>query len=101
VNKIDASKLQLTEVTLIDVRSPEEFAVGHIEGALNIPLDKLEQGLEQLSKDQPVVTYCMMKHPGDSRGERAAKQLEALGFEASLLEGGFPAWQALHKKSEE
>jgi phage shock protein E len=101
MNKIDARDLEPENVTVIDVRSPEEFAAGHIKGALNIPLDELEQRLGQLPKDQPVVTYCMMEHPGDSRGERAAKQLGALGFEASVLEGGFPAWQALHKKSEE
>jgi rhodanese-related sulfurtransferase len=53
MNKIDASDLELSEVTLVDVRSPEEFAAGHIEGALNIPLDELEQHLEQLPKDQP------------------------------------------------
>jgi rhodanese-related sulfurtransferase len=99
VNKIDANSLELEKITLLDVRSPEEFAAFHIEGALNIPLSELEQRLGQLPKDQPIVTYCMMKHPGDSRGERAAKQLEALGFKAAVLEGGLPAWQASQKKA--
>jgi phage shock protein E len=91
VNKIDADSLEPSKVTLLDVRNPEEFAVSHIEGAINIPLDELEQQLGQLPTNQPIVTYCMMKHPGDSRGERAAKQLEVLGFEVSVLEGGLPA----------
>jgi rhodanese-related sulfurtransferase len=93
------ANLEPNRVTLLDVRSPEEFATGHIEGALNLPLNELEQRLEQVPKDQPIVTYCVMKHPGDSRGERAAKLLEERGFKAGVLDGGLPAWQTAQNKA--
>ena len=49
-------------VTVIDVRPPEEYAQGHIAGALNIPLDKLEQQLKQLPPDREVVAYLSLIH---------------------------------------
>lgn len=78
---------------VVDVRSAEEFAAGHVPGALHIPLDELPGRLSELPHDRPVVTYCNMFHPGASRGERAAEQLSRLGFDAAVLEGGFPAWR--------
>ncbi|ACO47513.2 rhodanese-like domain-containing protein [Deinococcus deserti] len=77
----------------VDVRSSEEFEAGHVDGALNIPITDLPQRLGELPKDRPVVTYCNMFHPGASRGEKAAAQLLELGFDAGVLEGGYPAWK--------
>ena len=79
---------------LVDVRSPAEYAAGHVAGAVNIPLDDLPARLDELPEEQPVVTYCMMKHPGQSRGERAAALLRAQGYAARTLNGGLPGWQA-------
>lgn len=82
---------QLTP-TVVDVRGPDEYAAGHVTDAVNIPLDELEGRAAEIPRDRPVVTYCNMYHPGSSRGERAAELLQALGFDAGALAGGYPAW---------
>lgn len=79
---------------IVDVRSAEEFEAGHVDGARHIPLAELPDRLAELPTDRPVVTYCNMFHPGTSRGEKAAVHLTELGFDAHVLEGGFPTWQA-------
>lgn len=81
------------DVQLVDVRRPNEFLEGHIEGALNI--DFLEDGFAQkverkLDKDKPVMLYCR----SGRRSAAAARELEALGFkEIYDLKGGFLDWQ--------
>ncbi len=80
---------------IVDVRGASEYAAGHVPGAINIPLGALPDRLGELPRDRPIVTYCMMNHPGHSRGERAAALLHGQGFAASALAGGYPAWQAL------
>lgn len=83
---------QLTAPILIDVRSPEDFAAGHVDGAINIPLDRLEQDARQLAFDQPLVTIC---GKGGGRSAEAAQRLRALGFvSARSLCGGTVGWQA-------
>ena len=80
---------------IIDVRGPKEYAAGHLPGARNLPLSKLTKLVARngaLPKDRPIVTYCNMHHPGQSRGERAAALLAEHGFEASALAGGFSTW---------
>ncbi|HEU5349127.1 MAG TPA: rhodanese-like domain-containing protein [Ktedonobacterales bacterium] len=47
---------------------------------------------DALPKDRPIVTYCNMHHPGQSRGERAAALLAAHGYPAAALAGGYSAW---------
>lgn len=94
---LDAYKAKMKElgadVQLVDVRRPNEFLEGHIEGALNI--DFLEDGFAQkvehkLDKDKPVMLYCR----SGRRSAAAARELEALGFkEIYDLEGGFLQWQ--------
>lgn len=86
---------------IVDVRSREEFEAGHVHGALHIPIGELPERLSELKTGRAVITYCNMYHPGSSRGEKAAVQLEELGFDAGVLEGGFPAWQADQKTSPE
>jgi len=75
------------------VRSPEEFGAGHVEGAINIPLDSLSDRATELPKDALVVTVCSQ---GGGRSERAAEQLRAIGFlSARSLCGGTQAWMRL------
>ncbi|HEU5375105.1 MAG TPA: rhodanese-like domain-containing protein [Ktedonobacteraceae bacterium] len=78
---------------IIDVRGASEYAAGHVQGAINIPLGQLASKLAQIPKDRQVVTYCNMHHRGESRGERGAAQLRERGYQASTLDGGYPAWQ--------
>ena len=61
---------------VIDVRTPEEFAAGHVTGAINIPIDELENRLEDLKDYEAVVTIC--NH--GNRASRAAGQLTRAGI---------------------
>jgi len=77
-------------VFIVDVRSPEEFAAGHVDGAVNIPLDALAARAPELPRDALVVTVCAK---GGGRSEQAADQLRARGFTAvRSLCGGTEAW---------
>ncbi len=78
-------------VTVIDVRPPEEYAQGHIAGALNIPLDKLKQQLKQLPRDREVVAYC--RGPWCVLSYEAVARLRKAGIEARRLEDGLPEWR--------
>lgn len=78
---------------IIDVRDAADFAAGHLPGAHHIPLAQLADRAATLPQDRPIVTYCNMHHPGQSRGERAAALLTAQGLAAQAIEGGLPAWQ--------
>lgn len=78
---------------IIDVRRSTEYATGHIQGAVNIPLGQLFRKLKQIPRERPIVTYCNMHHRGESRGERAAAQLREQGYQARTLDGGYPGWK--------
>ena len=78
-------------VTVIDVRPSEEFAQGHIAGALNIPLDKLGQRLKRLPRDREVVAYC--RGPWCVLSYEAVARLRKAGIEARRLEEGLPEWR--------
>jgi phage shock protein E len=86
-----AEKLSAPDAPLVlDVRDAEEYAEGHLGGAVNRPLDGLASAT--LPADRLIVTYCNMHNPGYSRGERAAEELSARGYRVMALEGGYPAW---------
>ena len=79
-------------VTVLDVRTAEEFASGHVPGALNIPYDQIEQHLAELEKarNSDIVAYCR----SGRRTGIALETLKAKGFTHLLhLEGDLPAWQ--------
>ena len=63
---------------ILDVRTPREFAQGHAEGALNLPLDRIAQEAGRLDKRQPLLVCCA----SGARSAVAASQLRAEGFEA-------------------
>ena len=79
-------------VTVLDVRPPEEYAAGHLPGALNIPLAELELRLEELGKDQEIVAYC--RGPHCVLAFDAVAQLRKKGLKARRLEDGYPEWKA-------
>jgi len=94
-----ASPLQLTQMinrgktTIVDVRSSEEFAAGHLRDAKHIPLADLGARIGELdkSKTRTVIMVCQT----GARSDKAARQLQAAGFEdVHSLEGGLAAWKA-------
>ncbi len=78
-------------VTVIDVRPPEEYAQGHIAGALNIPLDKLKKHLKALPSDREIVAYC--RGPWCVLAFEAVARLRKAGIEARRLKDGLPEWR--------
>lgn len=78
-------------VTVLDVRPPEEFAAGHVAGAINIPLADLEQLASQLSLDKEIVAYC--RGPYCVLAYDAVAKLRAKGLRARRLENGYPEWK--------
>jgi rhodanese-related sulfurtransferase/DNA-binding transcriptional ArsR family regulator len=79
-------------VTVLDVRPPEEFAAGHLPGAVNLPLDQLAGRLRKLPKNRQVVAYC--RGPYCLLSVDAVALLRAKGYDARRLEDGFPEWKA-------
>ena len=74
---------------LLDVRTPEEFASGHLEGAANINVQELARRLSEIPRDQPVVLYCR----SGNRSAQAAQMLQAAGFTSVYDLGGIIAWE--------
>ena len=79
-------------VTVLDVRPADEFALGHLPGAVNIPLGQLEARLAELDPSQEVVAYC--RGPYCVLSFEAVAALRARGFKARRLEDGLPEWNA-------
>jgi rhodanese-related sulfurtransferase/DNA-binding transcriptional ArsR family regulator len=78
-------------VTVLDVRPPQEFAAGHVAGALNVPVNELGKRLDELPAGQEIVAYC--RGPYCVLAYEAVAELRAHGFKARRLEGGFPEWK--------
>lgn len=79
------------EVTVLDVRPAEEFAAGHLPGAINIPLSELEARLGELRPDQEVVAYC--RGPYCVLSYDAVARLREHGLQARRLKDGYPEWK--------
>ena len=78
-------------VTVLDVRPADEYEAGHLPGAINIPLSKLEQHLQALDSKQEVVAYC--RGPHCVLAFDAVERLREKGFNARRLQDGFPEWK--------
>ncbi len=85
-------RIKLGLVTILDVRPADEFALGHLPGALNIPLSELEQRLAALDPRQEIIAYC--RGPYCVLSYEAVAALRARGFKARRLEDGLPEWRA-------
>ncbi len=79
-------------VTILDVRPADEFALGHLPGAVNIPLRALESRLSELRRTSEIVAYC--RGPYCVMSYEAVSALRKRGFKARRLEDGFPEWRA-------
>jgi len=78
------------QITIIDVRSPDEYTDKHIPGAINIPLAELENRSNELSKQAIIITAC---GKGGGRSAQSAELLKQLGFvKANFLCGGTFGW---------
>ena len=72
---------------LVDVRTPDEFSQGHIEGARNIPVGDVRNRATELPKDKTIIVYCRSGH----RAGEAQKTLASMGYQARNL-GGMSNW---------
>jgi len=80
------------DVVILDTRPVNEYASGHIAGAISVPVDDLQRQLRQLSKDKEYVAYC--RGPYCVYADRAVELLRAKGRRAHRLLEGFPEWKA-------
>ncbi|MCB9450078.1 MAG: rhodanese-like domain-containing protein [Anaerolineaceae bacterium] len=79
-----------TAHVLIDVRTPEEFASGHIHGAINIPVEVIGSRLSEVPQGEPIVLYCR----SGNRSAQAASILVSAGYTGVYDLGGIIDWQA-------
>jgi rhodanese-related sulfurtransferase/predicted transcriptional regulator len=84
-------RLSRGDVVLVDVRPPEEYEAGHIEGVRSTPIDELEQRLAELPPDREVVAYC--RGPFCAYAHDAVRRLREEGRPARRLEDGWPEWR--------
>lgn len=85
-------RVRLGLVTVLDVRPPEEFAAGHLPGAVNVPADDLVRRLKKLPKTREVIAYC--RGPYCLLSVDAVALLRKKGYRARRLADGFPEWKA-------
>ena len=86
------ARLKSGLVTVLDVRPAEEFLAGHLTGALNVPVDRLEAYLSKLPKRKEVIAYC--RGPYCLMSFEAVAKLRKRGFKAKRLADGYPEWRA-------
>jgi hydroxyacylglutathione hydrolase len=86
-----AERLRAGEVAVLDVRGRAEWEAGHLPGVENVPVGHLEDRLEEIPRDRPLVVHCQ----GGARSAIAASLLRSRGFENVVnLAGGYADWQA-------
>jgi rhodanese-related sulfurtransferase len=79
------------DVVVLDVRPPEEYAAGHIAGALSLPLAEIERRLAELPYHKEIVAYC--RGPYCFFAAEAVRLLRRRGLKAVRLREGFPEWR--------
>jgi NADPH-dependent 2,4-dienoyl-CoA reductase/sulfur reductase-like enzyme/rhodanese-related sulfurtransferase len=87
----DWKQLGSTPAHLVDVREPDEFANGHLEGATNLPLSQLRRRVEEVPRDREVWVYCA----AGQRAYFAQRLLRQRGIDAKNLSGGYATWLEL------
>jgi NADPH-dependent 2,4-dienoyl-CoA reductase/sulfur reductase-like enzyme/rhodanese-related sulfurtransferase len=88
----DWERLAETDALIVDVREPEEFAGGHVPGAVNLPLSQLRERHAELPRDRELWLCCGV----GQRAYYAARFLAQQGVRARNLSGGYTTWRALH-----
>jgi len=87
-----AERLASGDVVVLDIRPLEEYASGHIPGALSAPLEDVGKLADSLDPSTPIYAYC--RGPYCLYADRAAAELRQRGFDARTVEGGLPDWRA-------
>lgn len=77
-------------VQLLDVREPDEWRAGHVEGAHHVPMGEVGARQQELATDRPIVCVCR----SGARSGKVASALARAGYEAHNLDGGMQAWAA-------
>lgn len=89
ISGAEARKMVSNGARLVDVRSPEEFAAGHVEGSTNIPVGEVEKRIAELgAQDQPIIVYCQ----SGVRSARAARILKSAGYRNVHDLGAMRSW---------
>src|SRR5690606_2059810 len=78
-------------VLLMDVRPAGEFEMGHISGAISVPIDELFCCLKDFSKDKEIIAYC--RGPFCVLADEAVKTLNEKGYKVRRLDDGYPEWK--------
>lgn len=92
------ARLKAGMVTVLDVRPEDEFALGHLPGAINLPIGQLRRRVPTLPKHREIVAYC--RGPYCVMSFEAVAALRAKGYRIRRLEDGFPEWKAAGLKVE-
>lgn len=87
-----AARMDAGLVTIIDVRPADEFVLGHLPGAINVPLPEFENWLADFESECEIVAYC--RGPWCIMSFTAVAELRKRGFSARRLEDGLPEWRA-------
>jgi rhodanese-related sulfurtransferase len=82
--------------TILDVRTPAEFAAGSIPGAVNIPVDSLRARIDEVPRDRPVIAYCQV----GMRGYLATRVLAQNGYNVRNLSGGYLTYASVREAIE-
>jgi rhodanese-related sulfurtransferase len=86
-----AGRIREGLVTVVDVRPAEEYAAGHLPGAINLPVSEIDRHLARLPHDREIVAYC--RGPFCVLSFEAVAELRKRGLKARRLETGFPEWK--------
>jgi rhodanese-related sulfurtransferase len=78
---------------ILDVREPDEWEVGHVEGSLHIPMGQIPTRADEVPQDRRVVVVCR----SGGRSARVTGYLRELGLDVVNLEGGLTAWAAANR----
>jgi rhodanese-related sulfurtransferase len=86
-------KLERNEITLVEVLNEDEYNKAHIKGAINLPLEKINEDVRsQFLKQEPIIFYCT--NSDCTAGRSAAEKFEGYGFEnVSFFPGGKMLWE--------
>lgn len=84
-------RVEAGDVTVLDVRPPDEYSAGHIPGALSMPVEQLEHRLLEIPADRPVIAYC--RGPFCVFAGDAVEKLRRHGYSAERMAEGVPDWR--------